>query len=170
MKKKLIIQEQFSKDSRFYVNEKDTERIFQAPIYKYKICRVKLSYIKKGIKGKIISLYETESYKFLNGEINEEQYEKYCKNETHEYENHSKDSFDGLINKFKQYDLKDMAIVVDQFGLIRDGQHRASILLKKYGPNYEIDVVKVYYKGLHIKKRIKLIIKFLKQILSFRSQ
>ena len=33
----MITQEQFSKDDRFFVNAKDTARIFKTDIYKYKI-------------------------------------------------------------------------------------------------------------------------------------
>lgn len=160
----MTIKKQFLNDKRFHVARQDADRIFEEDIYNYKICKIKICFIKKGIKGKIISLYQTESYKLLNNKIDVNQYNNYCKEGTHKYEKHSIESFNQLINDFEEYDIKKGAIVIDQFGLIRDGQHRASILLKKYGPNYKVDVVKVYYKGLRAKIRIKLFFKMVRDI------
>ena len=158
------IKEQFKNDKRFFVNENDIERIFNRKVKKYKICNIEISKIKKKINNRIITIYNTDSYKYLTNQINSDEYIKYCKDETFEYENHSIESFDKLVDDFKRYDLKDGAIVIDQFGLIRDGQHRVSILLKKYGKNYKIDVVKVYYSGFRIKTYIQLLMFWLKKL------
>lgn len=151
------IKSSFLNDERFTVSKQDVDRIFQQDIASYNICNIKISKIRKNIKGKIIDLKETDSYKLLNGEITQADYEKYCREQTFGYENHSLESFNNLQRKLINYDLKKGAIVVDQFNIIRDGQHRTCILLKEFGPNYKINVVKVKYKGLKIKMIIKII-------------
>ena len=159
----MITKEQFIEDDRFFVNSDDVDRIFKNKIKKYKICKYKIGNIKKKINKKIISIYETESYKLLNDEINSDEYSQYCKNETFKYEGHSLKSYNSLIEQFKEYSLNEGAIVVDQFGLIRDGQHRTSILLKKYDKDYKISVVKVYYAGFRIKTYILLALYMLRK-------
>ena len=163
----MTLKEQFYNDDRFKVKDSDIERIFKSKIKKYDISKIKVSAIKKNLKSKIIPLSETESYKFLDNKIDKKEYSKYCKTQTFEYEKHSLESFNNLVDSFQEYKLKDGAIVIDQFGIIRDGQHRASILLKKYGKDYEISVVKVYYKGIRIKTRIKLM---MNKILNMRKR
>ena len=126
----------FIEDDRFFVNSSDVDRIFNRNVKKYEICNIKLKDIRKKIDNKIIDLEDTKSYKYLIKKIDSVEYNKYCERDTFEYENHSLDSFNKLIKDFKKYSLYDGAIVIDQFGLIRDGQHRASILLNKYGPDF----------------------------------
>lgn len=155
----MISKEEFMSDERFKVLQADADRMFSRPVKKYEICTIKLSYIKKNIGKKVIDLKDTASYKFINGEMSKEEYEDYCRRKTEVYEGHSYGSFKYLIDYFTKYDMKKNAIVIDQFGFIRDGQHRASILLKRYGSDYRIPVVKIYYSGLRLGARAKLFIK-----------
>ena len=61
----------------------------------------------------------------------------------------SKDAYNSLIHDREQtpYDITKGAIVINQDDLIYDGQHRSCYLLYKYGPNYKVDVLQLFYKS-----------------------
>ncbi len=118
------------------------------------------SYFKEKIKvGDLFCMYYTPSkiwerrpisesncLTFLNG--NKKAYEKYnkFKNDTYAKDSiHSNERFSSLINQLnkKHYNPK-YVIVVNGHNTIMDGQHRACWLLNKYGPDYEIQVIKIY--------------------------
>lgn len=152
----------FLADDRFECTENDAKRIFEQKIKKYRIDKVKIGNIyKKPCSKTIIRIKETPSYKLLNHLISEKEYEDYCINNTYKYERHSIESFDNLCKKMNKYEysLKKGAIVIDQFNLIQDGQHRVSYLLSKYGDDYIVDVVRVYTKGFIL--NLKIIICFI---------
>lgn len=160
----MINKKKFSNDKRFFIEKNVLKRIFYKPIYKYKIIKIKIGKIYRGIDNQIINLSETEVYKYLNNQINEQEYINYLKKYSRSDENHSIEYFKRLVENFKEYDLKSGAIIVDNLNVIVDGQHRACILLTNFGTEYEIEVVKIYYFGLHIKTYYKFIKKFLKDI------
>jgi hypothetical protein len=74
---------------------------------------------------KIISLKDTYPYRYLQGD--KSAYEDYCRiHEEKGYPAMTADRFDALISSLSQqgYDPKHI-ILVNELGVIRDGQHRA---------------------------------------------
>lgn len=103
---------------------------------------------------KTISVMDGAPYKYLNGDV--EGYKQYC--DRHFRANlplMSRERFDSLIESVESngFDPKKITIV-DENNLILDGQHRACILAKKYGPEVRIHVLRITTLRNHIKKQI----------------
>ena len=108
----------------------------------YEVIRMKLKDIRrKKLDRTICSLSECEPYHYLCGD--ESNYRTYCEeNKKASGYEMSKERFDALRASLDDhYDPKFMPVVQGPDHIIRDGQHRCCILLKKYGPEHEIDVV-----------------------------
>lgn len=108
----------------------------------YEVIRMKLKDIRRRkLDRTICSLSECEPYHYLCGD--EAGYRIYCEEnkKVSGYEM-SKDRFDALRASLDDhYDPRFMPVVQGPDYIIRDGQHRCCILLKKYGPEHEIDVL-----------------------------
>ena len=129
---RLLENERFKLDYEFFY-----KYLEMTPVKNYEIVRIKLKDIKRDWNGKILSLKECHPYKYLLGET--KQYEEYCAENRKFGFFMSKQRFSDLLNKINtnHYNTKLMPILTkDNF--IADGQHRACILLYKYGENYEI--------------------------------
>lgn len=118
------------------------------------------NYFKENIKiGDLFCMYytrakvwekkpisESNCLTFLRGNKKEyEQYNKF-KNDTYAKDSiHSNERFSNLIKQLnkKHYNPR-YPIIVDGRNVIMDGQHRACWLLNKYGPDYEVQVIKIY--------------------------
>ena len=108
----------------------------------YEVIRMKLKDIRRRrIDRTVCPLSECEPYRYLCGD--EANYQKYCEeNKINSGYEMSKERFDALRASIDDhYDPKHMPVVQGPDYIIRDGQHRCCILLKKYGPEHEIDVV-----------------------------
>ncbi|WP_405332245.1 hypothetical protein [Fibrobacter sp.] len=102
-----------------------------------------LAYRGKGI----VNLCDTYVFAYLNDkESGLQKYQEYCKICNVSFRNETE--FNKLIYSLSvnDYDISKGAICIDQNNLILEGQHRACILLKKYGPHHKISVVKILYK------------------------
>jgi len=108
----------------------------------YEVIRMKLKDIRRRkIDGAICPLSDCEPYHYLCGD--EREYRDYCrKNLLVSGYDMSVERFDKLNRSLEDgYDPKRMPVVQGPDHIIRDGQHRCCILLKKYGPEHEIDVL-----------------------------
>jgi len=94
---------------------------------------------------KIIPLNETPAYKFLKGT-------------SKEFEYYPQFNYFGVSNKDRLLKLKESIqnngypydekyiILFNEQNLIRDGQHRAVVLADLYGLDYEIEILRFYFK------------------------
>ena len=158
-KKNIIkIENELYNNDNFKIDKDVMGRIFVNKIRKIRIKRIKLKSIKKGLGNKIVFLQDTDVYKFLNNKIDENEYNEYLIMHSRNDENHSISIFNKLKHDFTDYNLKNGAIIVDNYNILIDGQHRSCLLLNKYGKEYSIKVIKIYYYGLHLKTLCKVII------------
>ena len=130
-------------DPRFILDDEFFYHALEMNIVRgYEVIRMKLKDIRRRkLDGTICSLSECEPFLYLCG--NESKYQEYCiHNRAASGYNMSKEKFDALQESMaRHYDPKRMPVVQGPKYIIRDGQHRCCILLKKYGPDHEIDVV-----------------------------
>jgi hypothetical protein len=131
-------------DSRFELDEVFfNRRIKFRNLRRYEISKMKLKDIKRGWKGKMLSLEDVSPFKFLQGDI--EDYEEYCNIHQNKMGHDvSIDKYKDLIKNIEEkgFDTKKI-IVVGYNDEIVDGQHRCCYLLYKFGREHEIDVLKV---------------------------
>ncbi len=163
------IYEKLLKDKRFYINPYDFERIIKRKIISYSFIEIPVGKIRRYLDGKIFDLYDTDAYKLLDNPKSkkvQQQYDKYCEEYCYEYEKRSKEKFKKLVVDIikEEYDPQKGVIVVDQLYIIADGQHRACILLKNYGPDYKIKVLKINCIDIGIKTYIRNFIYDLKKL------
>ena len=121
------------------------------PIKKYEVCKIKLGDIRQLSIGRssnrvVMKLSDASPYKYL---VNNENkiYEEYCEKVKAVGDVRSMEQFKKLIAQVEQenYDIKKGAIVLNDKNILMDGQHRACIMLKKFGSDYVVDVVRLYY-------------------------
>lgn len=156
----MITREQIKNDDRFYIDDWNLERITNRPVISYEIVEIPVGKVRRYYKDRIMPLTETDVYKYMDGsKESAEQYDRYC-GECVGNANRGKAQFDELIDSFDgdSYDLKKGAIFVNQLNIIVEGQHRCCVLLKKYGKDYKIKVVRMKYKGLYLKTRLKILL------------
>lgn len=142
--------EQFKKDCRFFIDQRNIERLTVHEIRKYNVLSIEVGKIMRDLAyrgGGIVNLRDTFVYAYLSdNEDGARKYQEYCKICNVSFR--SKEEFDRLISNMSvnDYDISKGAICIDQNNLILEGQHRACILLKKYGPHHKITVVKISYR------------------------
>ena len=151
-KLKYINPDVFKNNDDFYVPSEIISVLYiKNPPEKYKVVKLKIGKIRRAVDGKITTLYDTINYQFLMNQKDEElrnKYEEYCTDikNTHDNPKRSISTFkeieDGIANS--DYDIHKGAIIVNQYNFIQDGLHRSCVLLKKYGPDYKIDVLKIH--------------------------
>ena len=118
-------------------------------ISKYEIVEIPLgSILRRWFDGKYYKLKDCAPYRYLMGD--DEAYEEYSR-----YHNEpdltlmTRGRFQELIENIEKngYDER-YILVVDQKNVIMDGQHRACILLAKYGEGYTVKVLKIWRDDL----------------------
>ena len=115
-------------------------------IKNYKIEKMRLSEIRREWYGEYFKLEECAPYKYLKGD--KKSYREYCK---YHIENNlplmTEERFNKLIKSIneKGYISKYPLVIKADDNSIMDGQHRACILLNKYGKDYEIEVLKISF-------------------------
>lgn len=118
-------------------------------IYKYSLKNIKLKnlrctlFVKEGTHD--YKIHQVPAYKYLEGD--KQSYIDYInyKNPIGGGDIHTVDRYEALINSFNSKGFcEDNVIIVDANNTIIDGQHRACLLLKKYGGNKKIKVLKIY--------------------------
>lgn len=148
-KNSYISKNELQKDSRFYVDEKNIDRLLSKPICSYAVKRMQVGMILRSLEdtNKIVTLDKTRVYAYLKGgEDGMRAYKEYMK--SCNYVNfRTPTNYNNLIESLNEsaYNIKKGAIVVSQHNLILDGQHRCCILLNKFGPNYIVEVLQLTY-------------------------
>lgn len=137
-------------DSRFNLDYDFFYRMVEHKrVEKYEIKKIKLKDIRRWWNGRLYRLTETSVYAYVSGH-DAEKYENYCKmNAQVTGFEMSKKRFDDLIESLdKGFDEKNMPVLHvhnEKTLIIMDGQHRCCYLLKKYGPEYEVPCLLLYY-------------------------
>ena len=149
-------------DTRFSIDDEHFYRALETKLIKrYDVIRVPLSSLKRRwYDGKTYNLNECSPYLYLCGDT--ERYMQYCYyHQIHKLPFMSLDRYNQLIDSINKYgyDKKSM-IIVKERNIITDGQHRACVLLYKYGPEHAIDVLKIWFKKESL---LKSICKFIKR-------
>lgn len=151
------IEDSLKNDKRFYIDDFTFETHLKiSKMLSYDIVELELGKILRQQDNKIFPMKYSDVYKYLEGASNNiEEYNKYCENILigEDRKKHSTKIYDQLIKNISKndYDIRKGIIVVNQLNIIMDGQHRACILLKKYGENHKIKVLKVRYSYLGIR-------------------
>lgn len=143
-----ITKEVLKKDERFFVDDRNIDRLTKEPILRYSVKQKKIGMLlrNRARTGKIVTLDKTRVYAYLTGtEKGEKEYDEYI--DICNVKFRSKAAYNSLIDEMSHtpYDIKKGAIVINQDDLIYDGQHRSCYLLYKYGPNYKVEVLQLFY-------------------------
>ena len=118
-------------------------------VYTYKVTRTRLKnlrcllFAKEGVHN--FALTESPAYKYMDGD--KQSYVDYCnfKNPIGGGDVHSIERFDSLIESLNVgYDTNHV-IILNENNEIIDGMHRACWLLNKYGGNYKVRILKLWY-------------------------
>lgn len=136
------------KDSRFTIDDNFFYRVMEGrQIEDYELVSLPLKEIRRIWNGKKIPLDKCHPYRYLSGYRNE--YYDYCDfHKDSDLPLMTKQRFDDLIESLTDgtFDSR-YKVIVNQDNVIQDGQHRACYYLYKYGSEYEIEVLKVHYRG-----------------------
>ncbi len=168
-----ITKEELINDKRFYIDERNIERLMHRPILRYEVKRKKIGTLlrTRANTNKIVTLYQTRVYAYLKGTPKGvKEYDEYIDICNVSFRNRA--AYDSLIVDMEKtpYDITKGAIVINQDDLIYDGQHRSCYLLHKFGPNYNVDVLQLFYesdKGMgHIILKYKIIVAKFKAVLN----
>lgn len=156
----MVTKEEFQKDTRFHISNADVVRLFSTRVCKYTVEEVRLAdlYYFNGVDYGVVRIQDSVIYQYLLSEDTNKKdgYKKYV--ERCNDEHRTEDAYICLRERFQNedYDIKKSAIVINQLLIVLDGQHRCAILMDKYGSDYRIPVVKIYYAipliGLRLKK------------------
>lgn len=131
-------------DPRFDMDYDFFYRVLEMrPVYAYEVVRVRLGDITRHwYDGRLYPLEECAPYRYLCGETSA--YDDYCRiNRAVSGFEMSPDRFAKLVAEMTDFDPRQMPVVRGTKNIIQDGQHRCCILLKKFGPDHEIDVVRI---------------------------
>ena len=112
---------------------------------RYRMRKMKLGDLKyQMVPGeKILPLKETYPYRYLQGD--KSAYEEYARlHEEKGYPAMTAERFDELTRSMsgKGYDPRNI-ILVNELGILRDGQHRACFLAHKYGLDHKVRVLEI---------------------------
>jgi acetyltransferase-like isoleucine patch superfamily enzyme len=133
-------------DKRFCINTQVPDRLFKGNISSYEIVEIPLKNLWCYQGERLMRVNETNIYKFLDEPENSRFFYKlYCTK--YPSGNSNDTNYNSLTQQLDNidYDITKGAIVINQLEIILDGQYRCSILLKKYGPDFKIKVVKIKY-------------------------
>lgn len=145
-----ITKEELINDKRFYVDERNIERLMQQPILRYDVKKKKIGTLlrTRANTNRIVTLDQTRVYAYLTGTPKgTKEYDEYVDICNVSFRNRA--AYDSLIDEMENtpYDIKKGAIVINQDDLIYDGQHRSCYLMYKYGPNFKVDVLQIIYES-----------------------
>lgn len=131
-------------DPRFDMDYDFFYRVLEMrPVYAYEVVRVRLGDITRHwYDGRLYPLAECAPYRWLCGDMSA--YDDYCRiNRAVSGFEMSPARFARLVEDLKEFDPRRMPVVRGTKNIIQDGQHRCCILLKRYGPDHAIDVVRI---------------------------
>lgn len=168
---------QMKQDTRFSITPDEMDALFRYhAITDYSFEKIKLGDILRYKDHRLVSISETINYAYLENSSNSairERYIEYCSDWDNLKDNpeRSEETYRKLIQimETQHYDVRTSAIVINQYDCIVDGLHRSCILLKKYGKDYEVEVVRINYDcGLRI--RILYPLYKIRKMLCFRNE
>ena len=135
---RLLDDPRFKLDYEFFYKVLEPMRI-----WRYDVVRIRLGDIKRyWYDGRVYPLSECAPYKYLNGDG--AAYDEYCRaNEAQTGFAMTRGRFESLRADMAEYDPLMMPVVQGSCNILLDGQHRSCILLKKYGPDHEISVLRI---------------------------
>ena len=131
-------------DDRFTIDYDFFYRVLEMrPVSKYRVVEVRLGDITRyWYDGRLYPLEQCPPYRYLCGD--KDAYESYClQNKAITGFDMSPERFERLCESMVEYDPKSMPVVFGPRNIIQDGQHRSCILLKKFGPDYKIKVLRI---------------------------
>lgn len=144
----MVTRQEIENDNRFFINSVTlTDILRRVNIKRYELRHVKIGRLRHNY-GKLMAIYETIPYKFLDNPTDEKcikDYLEYCDIPSAKKDNpdRSIDCYNNLMNHFsvEEYNIQKGIIVIDQFYKIQEGLHRSCILLKKYGSQHKVQVL-----------------------------
>ena len=138
-------------DPSIHIDERSIGNIRKLLPYRYVKTQIRLGDMLRDYNDGLYDLSKTLPYRYFVNKGNieiEKEYKHYCSLDRNRVDNdqRSPETFRELIDEMHRngYDDSQSSIVVDQFNIVLDGQHRGSILLAELGENAPIDVVKVW--------------------------
>jgi len=148
-------------DNRFNISDNVlTDVLNRFPIKKYDVEKIKLGNIRYNWQGQLYSINETATYDYISNN-NLEKYINYIKIvKTDSFGKINEQISDIIIKDLarcrntvdtiltKGYDVQKSIVIINDRNVLIDGLHRTSILFKNFGPEYEIAVLKIYYKRI----------------------
>ncbi|RBP97471.1 hypothetical protein CRD60_06820 [Bifidobacterium aemilianum] len=149
--KNTAIEQKMVDDTRFYIDDANMRYLATLRIKAYELGTIRLGDILRDYADGLYTLDHTVVYRILENPDNEElqsEYRLYCSKKRNQLgtDDRNLESLLALEASLSQmpYDIHKGAIVVDQHHIILEGQHRSCVLLKLYGPDHTIPVVKVH--------------------------
>ena len=138
-------------DPSIHIDERSIGNIRKLLPYRYEKTQIRLGDMLRDYNDGLYDLSKTLPYRYFVNKGNieiEKEYKRYCSLDRNRVDNdqRSPETFRELIDAIHRngYDDSQSSIVVDQFNIVLDGQHRGSILLAELGEDTPIDVVKVW--------------------------
>lgn len=134
-------------DLRMKIDIDAYENIFQRPILKYKLRKIRLSEIRRYENNTHIPVEQTIVYKYIKSDDFEEGYRQYCKLNNKDKPGRSVELLAELRKEMDDYDydITKGVIVINQYKCLVDGQHRVAYLLNKYGKDFYVTVLQIFY-------------------------
>ena len=132
-------------DPRF---DLDPEFVYRALEFReiggYEVAEVRLGDIRRvWHDNRLLALEDCAPYRYLEGKGDE--YDRYCReNAVRSPFQMSRERFDGLVKSMECYDPRKMPVVFGMRNIVLDGQHRSCVLLKRFGPDHVIRVVRLF--------------------------
>lgn len=136
---RLLDDPRFDLDPDFFYKAMETRRVAG-----YDVVKLRLGDIRRRMNdGRIVTLSECEPYRYLQG--NQEVYESYCEtNRVASGFEMSTARFEALRASMTDFNPRWMPVVRNDENIVIDGQHRCCVLLDRYGPDHEVEVVKIW--------------------------
>ncbi len=132
-------------DPRFVLDDEFFYRVLETRcVRRYDVARIRLGDVRRRRNdGSVCPLEACEPFRYLRGDA--EAYEAYCR-ENREATGFSMSPgrFEALRRQMADYDPRRMPVIHGSDNVVMDGQHRCCILLDRYGPDHEIDVLRIW--------------------------
>ena len=132
-------------DPRFDLDEEFAAGVFEFfQIDRYEVAEVRLGDLRRiWFDMRTYPLDACAPYRYLEGD--ETGYLRYCDENAERYGvRMSRARFDALRSSMSDFDGRHLPLVYGPHNIILDGQHRSCILLKRFGPEFRIRVVRIY--------------------------
>jgi hypothetical protein len=137
-------------DKRFFIDAQNLDYLSQYRIFGYSIETIPVGSILRDYSDGLYSIENALPFLLAKDPDNPDllqAYDRYCKRARNQAgtSTRSVDSFMNLIQTLEhdEYSIKKGAIIIDQYDIILEGQHRACVLLNMHGAEYPIEVLRI---------------------------